>query len=78
MKKSIQVKLKTYTAWKTEYLLKFKDDVTGTDGVSIRSQYRRTENGRLGKSGLKLTKFFLKTERLGIPTHYISADIETG
>lgn len=60
------------------YLLKFKDDVTGTDGqfdpgantvgLSIKGS---------GKAGLRLTKhFFEKINAAGIPTHYVSADIE--
>jgi len=60
------------------YLLKFKDDVTGTDGqfdpgantvgLSIEGS---------GKAGLRLTKhFFEKINAAGIPTHYVSADID--
>ncbi|NLZ83779.1 MAG: phosphoribosylaminoimidazolesuccinocarboxamide synthase, partial [Clostridiales bacterium] len=57
------------------YLLKFKDDVTGTDGqfdpgantvgLSIEGS---------GKAGLRLTKhFFEMINAAGIPTHYVSA-----
>ncbi|HHX12800.1 MAG TPA: phosphoribosylaminoimidazolesuccinocarboxamide synthase, partial [Clostridiales bacterium] len=60
------------------YLLKFKDDVTGTDGqfdpgantvgLSIEGS---------GKAGLRLTKhFFEKINAAGIPTHYVRADID--
>ena len=60
------------------YLLKFKDDVTGTDGVfdpgantvglSIKG---------VGKAGLRLTKFFYELiNEVGIPTHFLEADID--
>lgn len=60
------------------YLLKFKDDVTGEDGkfdpgantvgLSIEG---------MGKGGLRLTDFFFKKLRdCGIPTHYVNADLE--
>ena len=59
------------------YLLKFKDDATGTDGkfdpgantvgLSIEG---------MGRGGLRLTDFFFKKiAAAGIPTHYIAADI---
>ena len=60
------------------YLLKFKDDVTGEDGVFDpgANTVGLTMEGA-GKAGLKLTKFFFeKIEEQGIPTHYISADID--
>lgn len=67
-----------YTLEDGNYLLKFKDDVTGTDGqfdpgantvgLSIEGS---------GKAGLRLTKhFFEKINAAGIPTHYVSADID--
>ena len=60
------------------YLLKFKDDVTGEDGVfdpGANSVGLSIEGA--GKAGLKLTKFFFeKIKEKGIPTHYIEADIE--
>ncbi|HPY98570.1 MAG TPA: phosphoribosylaminoimidazolesuccinocarboxamide synthase [Clostridia bacterium] len=60
------------------YLLMFKDDVTGTDGVfdpGANTVGLKMEGS--GKAGLKLTKFFFeKLNSLGIPTHYISADID--
>jgi len=60
------------------YLLKFKDDVTGTDGVfdpgantvglSIKG---------MGMGGLRLTEFFFtKINEAGFPTHFVEADIE--
>jgi phosphoribosylaminoimidazole-succinocarboxamide synthase len=62
------------------YLLRFKDDVTGengafdpganTVGLSIKG---------MGNSNLKMTDyFFKKLNAAGIPTHYISADPEKG
>ncbi|NLJ95877.1 MAG: phosphoribosylaminoimidazolesuccinocarboxamide synthase [Clostridiales bacterium] len=60
------------------YLLKFKDDVTGTDGVFDpgANSVGLTIDG-VGKSGLKLTKFFFeKLNDKGIPTHYIDCDID--
>jgi phosphoribosylaminoimidazole-succinocarboxamide synthase len=60
------------------FLLKFKDEVTGEDGVFDpgANTVGLTIEG-MGKSGLKLTKFFFeKLNNLGIPTHYIESDIE--
>lgn len=60
------------------YLLKFKDDVTGVDGKFDpgANSVGLTIEG-IGKSGLKLTKmFFEKINEQGIPTHYIDADID--
>lgn len=61
-----------------QYLLKFKDDVTGENGVFDpgANTVGLVMEGA-GRAGLRLTKFFF--ERLkdaGIPTHYIDADIE--
>jgi len=72
---------KTKSVYKLDdgnYLLKFKDDATGTDGkfdpganavgLSIEG---------MGKSGLAITEyFFKKIEAAGIPTHFVSADLE--
>lgn len=72
---------KTKTVYELEdgnYLLKFKDDVTGengkfdpganTVGLSIEG---------MGKNCIRLTEFFFqKIEEAGIPTHFISADAE--
>lgn len=60
------------------YLLKFKDDVTGENGVFDpgANTVGLTIEGA-GRSGLKLTKFFFEILReKGIPTHYIEADVE--
>lgn len=60
------------------YLLKFKDDVTGENGVFDpgANTVGLTLEGA-GRAGLKLTKFFfeiLKDKEL--PTHYLEANIE--
>ncbi len=60
------------------YLLKFKDDVTGEDGKFDpgANTVGLTIEG-IGKSGLKLTKFFFEVLKdKDIPTHYIDANIE--
>lgn len=60
------------------YLLKFKDDVTGTDGVFDpgANTVGLTIEGA-GRAGLKLTKlFFERLKKEGIPTHYIDCDID--
>lgn len=60
------------------YLLKFKDDVTGEDGVFDpgANSVGLTIEGA-GKAGLKLTQFFFeKLKEKNIPTHYIDANIE--
>lgn len=60
------------------YLLKFKDDVTGTDGVfdpGANTVGLSIEG--VGKAGLRLTRFFFeKINAAGIPTHFIEADID--
>ncbi|MCK9444411.1 MAG: phosphoribosylaminoimidazolesuccinocarboxamide synthase [Tissierellaceae bacterium] len=60
------------------YLLKFKDDVTGADGVfdpGANTVGLSIEG--VGKAGLRLTKFFFeKLKAINIPTHYVDADIE--
>lgn len=59
-------------------LLKFKDEVTGENGVFDpgANTVGLTIEG-MGKSGLKLTKFFFeKLNNLHIPTHYVDANIE--
>jgi len=72
---------KTKTIYKKDdgnYVLKFKDDATGTDGkfdpgantvgLSIEG---------MGKSGLMITEhYFKKIEAAGIPTHFVKADID--
>lgn len=60
------------------YLLKFKDDLTGENGVFDpgSNTVGLTLKGA-GKAGLRLTKFFFEIlKEKGIPTHYIGADIE--
>lgn len=60
------------------YLLKFKDDVTGVDGVFDpgANTVGLTIEGA-GRAGLKLTKYFFEIlKEKGIPTHYVDADIE--
>ena len=59
------------------YLLQFKDDVTGTDGKFDpgANTVGLTIEG-VGKSGIRLTEFFFKKiEEAGIPTHFVSADV---
>ena len=60
------------------YLLKFKDDVTGENGVfdpGANTVGLSIEG--VGKAGLRLTDyFFSRIQAAGIPTHYVSADIE--
>ena len=72
---------KTKTVFELEsgnYLLKFKDDVTGADGVfdpgantvglSIKG---------MGRGGLRLTTYFFELlQQNGIETHYVKSDIE--
>jgi len=60
------------------YLLQFKDDVTGTDGKFDpgANTVGLTIEG-VGRSGIRLTEFFFKKiEEAGIPTHFVSADVE--
>lgn len=79
----LQYKGKTKDVYELEdgnYLLQFKDDVTGTNGVFDpgANSVGLTIEG-IGKSGLKLTQFFFeKLKSLGIPTHYIHADVDKG
>ena len=60
------------------YLLQFKDDVTGTDGIFDpgANTIGLTLAGA-GRAGLRLTKYFFEIlSQKGIPNHYIAADIE--
>ncbi len=60
------------------YLLKFKDDVTGENGVFDpgANTVGLTMEGA-GKAGLRLTKYFFELlEQKGIPTHYVDANID--
>nr|WP_315399233.1 phosphoribosylaminoimidazolesuccinocarboxamide synthase [uncultured Sphingobacterium sp.] len=67
-----------YSLEQNQVLLKFKDDVTGENGVFDpgANTVGLTIDGA-GKSGLKMTQFFF--ERLaeqGIATHFVSADLD--
>ncbi len=72
---------KTKTVFELEdgnYLLKFKDDVTGEDGIFDpgANTVGLTIEGA-GKTGLRLTKFFFELlEKKGIPTHFVNTNIE--
>ncbi len=72
---------KTKDVFKLEdghYLLKFKDDVTGENGVFDpgANTVGLTIDGA-GLAGLKLTSFFYsKLNELGVPTHYVDANFE--
>ncbi len=59
------------------YLLKFKDDCTGADGVFDpgMNTVGLTIDGA-GRAGLRLTKYFFEIlNKKGIPTHYIDCNI---
>ncbi len=60
------------------YLLKFKDDVTGTNGVfdpGANTVGLSIEG--MGKGGLRLTThFFEMLKKNGVPTHYVKSNIE--
>lgn len=67
-----------YNAGGGNVLLKFKDDMTGTDGVFDpgANTVGLTIDG-VGKSGLRMTTFFFeKLKEKGIPTHHVHSDIE--
>jgi len=60
------------------YLLKFKDEVTGENGTFDpgANTVGLTMAGA-GRAGIRLTKYFFEImKEKGIPTHYIEADIE--
>lgn len=60
------------------YLLKFKDDCTGADGVFDpgMNTVGLTIEGA-GRAGLRLTKYFMEIlNNKGVPTHFVGADIE--
>ena len=72
---------KTKTVFDLEngyYMLRFKDDVTGTDGVfdpGANTVGLSIEG--IGRAGVRLTDFFYnKINEAGLPTHFVSADIE--
>ncbi|MBL1407904.1 phosphoribosylaminoimidazolesuccinocarboxamide synthase [Sphingobacterium faecale] len=67
-----------YNLGNSQYLLKFKDDVTGENGVFDpgANTVGLTINGA-GKSGLKMTKYFYELlNDLNIPTHLISVNLD--
>lgn len=67
-----------YSLGDSQFLLKFKDDVTGENGVFDpgANTVGLTIDGA-GKSGLKMTKFFYELlNSLNIPTHLISVDLD--
>lgn len=71
---------KTKDVYKLEdgnYVLKFKDDVTGTNGIfdpGANTVGLKIEG--VGQAGLKLTSYFYeKMNSIGIPTHFVSANI---
>lgn len=72
---------KTKDVYKDEngdYVLKFKDDVTGKDGVFDpgANSVGLTIDG-IGQAGLRMTKYFFEIlKERGIPTHYIDANLE--
>lgn len=73
---------KTKDVYSTEnenqFLLKFKDDVTGTDGVfdpGANTVGLKIEGA--GKSGLKMTTHFFKLlNQKGISTHFVDSNID--
>ena len=79
MKHIYEGKTKTVFALENgNYLLKFKDDVTGTDGVfDPGSNTVGLSIEGMGKGGLRLTAhFFELLQKNGIKTHYVKADVE--
>ena len=72
---------KTKTVFALEngnYLLKFKDDVTGKDGVFDpgANHVGATIEG-MGNAGLRLTTYFFEMlQKNGVKTHYVKSDVE--
>jgi len=67
-----------YNAGGNNVLLKFKDDMTGEDGVFDpgANTVGLTVEG-VGQSGLRMTTFFFKKLKdKGVPTHYVESNIE--
>jgi phosphoribosylaminoimidazole-succinocarboxamide synthase len=60
------------------YLLKFKDDVTGENGIfDPGANMVGLIMAGAGRAALRLSKYFFELlEQKGIPTHYIRADLE--
>ena len=72
---------KTKTIFELEngnYLLIFKDDVTGADGVfDPGANTVELSIKGMGRGGLKLTTYFFELlQQNGIKTHYVKSDIE--
>jgi phosphoribosylaminoimidazole-succinocarboxamide synthase len=81
MKKLYEGKTKDVFALENgNYRLKFKDDVTGENGVfdpGANTVGLSIEG--IGKGNLRVSAmFFEMLQKAGIQTHYISADIENG
>ena len=79
MKLVYEGKTKTVFALENNnYLLKFKDDVTGTNGVfDPGANTVGLSIAGMGKGGLRLTThFFELLQKNGIKTHYVKSDIE--
>lgn len=79
MKLTYQGKTKdVYQLTNGDYLLAFKDDVTGVDGVfdpGANTVGLSIEGA--GLAGLKLTThFFEKLNAAGVPTHFVSSDLK--
>lgn len=79
MKLTYQGKTKdVYQRQDGNYVLKFKDDVTGVDGVfdpGANTVGLSIEGA--GKAGLKLTTYFFEQlNKQGIPTHFIDSHID--
>lgn len=74
---------KTKNVYKLEngnFLLEFKDDCTGKDGVFDpgENSVGLTIEG-IGKANLKMSEYFFEIlNKQGVKTHYISADLEKG
>ena len=81
MKKVYEGKTKNvYELEDGTFLLEFKDDMTGSDGVFDpgSNEIGLTVEGA-GRAGLSLTKFFFEgLNQKGIKTHYLKADVEKG
>lgn len=60
------------------YLLQFKDDMTGVDGrFDPGANTVGLKIAGAGRAGLRLSKYFFELLReKGIPTHYVDADLE--
>lgn len=61
-----------------DYLLRFKDDVTGVNGeFDPGANTVGLTIAGAGRAGLRLSKYFFELLRdKGIPTHYVGADLE--